>query len=110
MVKISDCSYMEIKKIYLWSIEVSGGKAICSITLTDIDKYRNPKKIHISLSNLYSLMNSFDIKNMSEIIRKEVKCMINEKNREISFIAPLTFEKKKESDFIRCNQVHLNAA
>ena len=109
MAKISDCSYMEIKKIYSWSIVTSGKKAICAIVLTDITKYNNPKKITVSLSNLYNLMELFKIDNMYQLIGKEARCLIHDKFKEITFISPLEFkEKKVESDFVRCNQVYMN--
>ena len=108
MVKIGDCSYMKIKKVHFWTIEANGGKAVCSITLVDIDKYRGENKVNVSMSNLYSLLNLFEIKTMSELIGREIKCLINEKTKDINFISPLTFEKQNESDFIRCSQVHLN--
>lgn len=108
MVKVSDCSHMEIKKVHFWTIETNGGKAVCSISLTDIDKYRSLKKVNISISNLYSLLNLFEIKDMSELIGKEAKCLVNGKTRDINFISPLTFDKQNESDFIRCSQVYPN--
>lgn len=109
MAKINDCSHMEIKKIYSWSIVTSGKKAICVITLTDISRYDNLKKITISLSNLYNLMKLFDIDNMYQLIGREAKCLVHSRFKEITFISPLEFrEDEVEADFIRCNQVHMN--
>lgn len=109
MAKIGDCSYMEIKKVYSWNIMVTGKKAICSIILTDIYEHKGLKRITVSISNLYNLMSLFGIENMNQLIGEEVRCLIHDKFREITFISPMIFkEKKVEADFVRCNQVYLN--
>ena len=100
---------MEIKRIYSCNIEVVGKKAVCSLILTDADKYRNAKKVQVAISNIYALMTLFDVENIFQLIGIEVKCLIHEKFKEITFISPLVFkEEVVQSDFVRCNQVYLN--
>lgn len=107
MVTLSDCSHMEIKKIYNCDIVKIEKKAVCRIDVADINGYTSPKRLHIAISNLYKLMNLFSVDSLKYLIGNEIKCMIHQKSREVTFISPLVFENQTEDDYVYCNQVKI---
>lgn len=107
MVTLSDCSHMEIKKIYNCDIVKVGKKAVCCIDVADINDYTSPKRLHIAISNLYNLMDLFSVDSLKYLIGNEIKCMIHQKSSEVTFISPLVFENQTDDDYIYCNQIEI---
>lgn len=107
MVTLSDCSHMEIKKIYNCDIVKVGKKAVCCIDVADINDYTNAKRLHIAISNLYNLMDLFSVDSLKYLIGNEIKCMIHQKSSEVTFISPLVFENQTDDDYIYCNQIEI---
>lgn len=107
MVTLSDCSHMEIKKIYNCDIVKVGKKAVCRIDVADINDYTNSKRLHIAISNLYNLMDLFSVDSLKYLIGNEIKCMIHQRFKEVTFISPLVFENQTEDDYIYCSQIKI---
>lgn len=107
MVTLDDCSHMEIKKIYECNIITIGRKAVCCIDIADVNEYSNPRRLHVAISNIFTLMQLFNIDKLNRLVGEEVKCMVHGKFREINFISPLIFEDQTDKDYVYCNQVEI---
>ena len=106
MVKVSDCSHMEIKKIYNWDVIKEGRKAVCCLTVENNDiNNRFPKTVHISLSNIFALMDILQINALRELLGKEVKCMVYDSK--ITFLSTMRCVHEKDSDnnYVFCKEV-----
>lgn len=89
---------MLLYKIRFADIETAQSKAICVLYLTSEFIER---KIYVSLSNVYKLLNVFNIDRLGNIVNKDIRCRINKQNK-ITSISQLYLD---EEEWIVCKEI-----
>lgn len=102
MAKLEDCTHMMLYEVSFSDIELIGSKIIGCLYLSDGQKI--VKRLGVSATNLPKMLKAFELRTMSELNRKMIRCAINEFG-EIEYIALI--ESMSEDDWIYCKDLHL---
>lgn len=100
MTKIEDCKYMELYDVECFDLESIGSKAVLVLYLANDHVIR--KKIHIAISNIFKVLETFGIKAIHQLNGQMIRCLINP-YQEVNYITPM-----RESDWLICKEVHYN--
>ena len=97
----NDNAPMLLYKVRFVNIETAQSKAMCVLYLTSEFIER---KVYVSLSNIYKLLNVFNTDKLGNIVNKDIRCRINKQNK-ITSISRLYLD---EEEWIVCREIDFN--